>query len=128
MSLRTYARRIGTMGAASLAVHALTATSANAAALFNGCSFGSTPQRAIEKAIDDAENSASGEGLFNCELVGEPLVWWDGLRFRPRWTWPAADAGEVSRRHDSDDHRWCEPGTGCAWADTTRALMLAAGR
>ena len=49
---------------------------------FNGCSFGSTPQRAIEKAIEDAEVSASGEGLFNCELVGEPLVWWDGLRFR----------------------------------------------
>jgi len=85
MNLRTCARRIGvslTMGAASLTVLALTATSANAAALFNGCSFGSTRERAIEKAIDDAENSASGEGLFNCELVGEPLVWWDGLRFR----------------------------------------------
>jgi hypothetical protein len=85
MNLRTYARRIGvplTMGAASLTVLALTAASANASALFNGCSFGSTPERAIEKAIDDAENSASGEGLFNCELVGEPLVWWDGVRFR----------------------------------------------
>jgi hypothetical protein len=86
MNMRTYARRIGvrlTMGAAaSLTVLALTATSANAAGLFSGCSFGSTPERAIEKAIDDAEVSASGEGLFNCELVGEPLVWWDGLRFR----------------------------------------------
>ena len=82
MNLRTYARRIGMMGAASLTVFALTTTSANAAALFNGCSFGSTPQRAIEKAIDDAEVSASGEGFLNCELVGEPLVWWDGLRFR----------------------------------------------
>ena len=54
MNLRTCARRIGvslTMGAASLTVLALTATSANAAALFNGCSFGSTPERAIEKAI-----------------------------------------------------------------------------
>ena len=70
------------MGAASLTVVALTATSANAAALFNGCSFGSTPQRAIEKAIDDAEDSAFGEGLFNCEFVGEPQVWWDGSRFR----------------------------------------------
>ncbi|HKA67871.1 MAG TPA: hypothetical protein VKG85_02005 [Actinomycetes bacterium] len=85
MNLRTYARRIGvalTMGLASLAVLALTAASANAAALFNGCSFGSTPERAIAKAIDDAENSAFGEGLFNCELVGEPLVWHDGSRFR----------------------------------------------
>jgi hypothetical protein len=82
MSLRTYARRIAMMGAAPLTVLALTTASANAAALFNGCSFGSTPERAIEKAIDDAEVSASGEGLFNCELVGEPLVWWDGLRFR----------------------------------------------
>ena len=84
--MRTFARRIGvrlTMGAAaSLTVLALTATSANAAGLFSGCSFGSTPERAIEKAIDDAEVSASGEGLFNCELVGKPLVWWDGLRFR----------------------------------------------
>ena len=85
MNLRTFARRIGVplkMGVASLAVLSLTAVSASASELFNGCSFGSTPERAIEKAIDDAENSASGEGLFNCELVGELLVWWDGLRFR----------------------------------------------
>ena len=82
MNLRTYARRIGMMGATSLTVLALTATSANAAALFSGCSFGSTPERAIAKAIYDAEVSASGEGFFNCELVGEPLVWWDGLMFR----------------------------------------------
>jgi hypothetical protein len=85
VNLRPYSRRIGaslTMGAASLTVLALTATSASASGLFNGCSFGSTPERAIEKAIDDAENSASGEGLFNCEVVGEPLVWWDGARFR----------------------------------------------
>jgi hypothetical protein len=85
MRLRTYARRIGaplTMGAASLTVLALTAMSASASPLYNGCSFGSTPERAIAKAIDDAENSASGDGLFTCEVVGEPLVWWDGLRFR----------------------------------------------
>ncbi len=85
MNLRTYARRIGlslTMGAASLTVLAVTATSANAAGLFNGCSFGSTPERAIAKAIDDAEVSAFGEGLFNCEVVGEPQVWIDGSKFR----------------------------------------------
>ena len=82
MNLRTYARRIGMMGATSLTVLALTTTSANAAALFSGCSFGSTPERAIAKAIYDAEISASGEGFLNCELVGEPLVWQDGLMFR----------------------------------------------
>ena len=70
------------MGAASLTVLALTATSANAAALLQRLLIRVHPRRAIEKAIDDAEVSASGEGLFNCELVGEPLVWWDGLRFR----------------------------------------------
>lgn len=85
MTLRTCTRRIGvplTMGAASITVLALTAASASGSGLFNGCSFGSTPERAIAKAIDDAENSASGEGLFDCVVVGEPLVWWDGLRFR----------------------------------------------
>ncbi len=85
MNLRTCARRIGislTTGVASITLLAVTASSASASGLFNGCSFGSTPERAIQKAIDDAENSASGEGLFNCEIVGEPLVWWDGSRFR----------------------------------------------
>jgi hypothetical protein len=85
MNLPTHVRRIGgplTMGAATLTVLALTAATASAAGLYNGCSFGSTPERAIAKAIDDAENSASGDGLFNCEIVGEPLVWIDGPRFR----------------------------------------------
>src|SRR3546814_17996158 len=62
-----------TMGAASLTALALTAASASASGLYNGCSFGSTLERAIHKAIYDAEVSASGDGLFNCELVGEPL-------------------------------------------------------
>jgi hypothetical protein len=85
MNLRTHTRRSGvplTMGAASLTVLALTAVSASASGLYNGCSFGPTPERAIEKAIDDAENSASGDGFFNCEIVGEPLVWHDGSRWR----------------------------------------------
>ena len=85
MNRRTYARRVGatlTMGAASLTVLALTAASASASGLFSGCSFGSTPERAIAKAIDDAEYFASAEGLFNCEVVGEPLVWRDGSMFR----------------------------------------------
>jgi ApbE superfamily uncharacterized protein (UPF0280 family) len=85
MNLRTSARRIGipfTTGAASVTVLALTAATASASALYGGCSFGSTPERAIAKAIDDAEISASGDGLFNCEVVGEPLVWRDGSMFR----------------------------------------------
>ncbi len=85
MNLRDHARRIRiplTMGAASLTVLALTAASASASGLFSGCSFGSTPERAIQKAIDDAEYFASAEGLFNCELVGEPLVWRDGSFYR----------------------------------------------
>jgi hypothetical protein len=85
MSTRVHARRIGialTMGAASLTALALTAATASASGLYSGCSFGSTPERAIHKAIYDAEVSASGDGLFNCELVGEPLVWMDGSMFR----------------------------------------------
>jgi hypothetical protein len=34
---------------------------------------------------------------------------------------------EASWRHDFHDHRWCEPGTGCSWADLTRGAVLAAG-
>ncbi len=85
MKRRTYARRIGvslTTGAATVTLLAVTAASANAAPLFNGCSFGSTPERAISKAIQDAEYSANGEGLFNCVIVGEPSVWRDGSMFR----------------------------------------------
>ena len=85
MNLRTYTRRIGiplTTGAASVTVLALTAAAANASPLYGGCSWGSTPERAIAKAIDDAEISASGDGFFNCEVVGEPLVWRDGTIFR----------------------------------------------
>jgi hypothetical protein len=85
MNLRTPARRIGiplTTVAASLTVLALTAATASASTLYGGCSFGSTPTRAIAKAIDDAETSASGDGLFDCEVVGEPLVWQDDSMFR----------------------------------------------
>jgi hypothetical protein len=34
---------------------------------------------------------------------------------------------EAAWRHDRDDHRFCQPGTGCAWADHTRPLVLVAG-
>jgi hypothetical protein len=32
-------------------------------------------ERAINKAIYDAEISAEGDGLFTCTIVGEPTVW-----------------------------------------------------
>jgi len=37
--------------------------------------LGSTPEKAINKAIYEAEISAEGDGLFTCTLVGEPSVW-----------------------------------------------------
>ena len=46
-----------------------------ASALYGGCATGSTPEKAINKAIYDAEISAEGDGLFNCTIVGEPTVW-----------------------------------------------------
>ena len=48
---------------------------AAASALYGGCATGSTPERAINKAIYDAEISAEGDGLFTCTIVGEPTVW-----------------------------------------------------
>jgi hypothetical protein len=48
---------------------------AAASALYGGCATGSTPAKAIKKAIYDAEISAEGDGLFTCTLVGEPSVW-----------------------------------------------------
>ncbi|WP_328885243.1 hypothetical protein [Streptomyces sp. NBC_00316] len=43
-------------------------------ALYCGGGYGPTAEIAVRSAIDDARNSASGEGLFRCELVGEPFV------------------------------------------------------
>jgi hypothetical protein len=77
MTLRTHTRRIGmplTVGAASLAALALMASTANASGLWCGGGRGPTAEVAIQSAIDDARNSASSEGLFDCTLVGEPQV------------------------------------------------------
>jgi hypothetical protein len=41
---------------------------------FDGGGSGPTPETAVQSAIWDAENTASGYGLFTCELVGEPEV------------------------------------------------------
>ena len=48
---------------------------AAASALYGGCATGSTPAKAINKAIYDAEISAEGDGLFTCTLAEEPSVW-----------------------------------------------------
>ena len=46
-----------------------------ASPLYGGCATGSTPEKAINKAVYDAEVSAEGDGLFTCSIVGEPTVW-----------------------------------------------------
>ena len=77
MNARTHARRIGlplTAVAASAVVLALTASTAEASGLWCGAGRGLTAEGAIQGAIDDARTSASGSGLFDCELVGEPEV------------------------------------------------------
>lgn len=77
MTLRSRARWIGgsvTVGAASVTAFVLLTATANASGLYCGASRGPTAEVAIQGAIDDASSSASGDGLFNCELVGEPQV------------------------------------------------------
>jgi hypothetical protein len=48
---------------------------AAASTLYCGSGRGSTPEKAINKAIYDAEVSAEGDGLFTCTIVDEPTVW-----------------------------------------------------
>lgn len=43
--------------------------------LYCGSGRGPTPERAINKAIYDAEISAEGDGLYTCTIVGQPSVW-----------------------------------------------------
>jgi hypothetical protein len=77
MTLRSRARSLGTpltIGAASVTALVMFASSASASGLWCGGGRGPTADIAIQSAIDDARNSASGEGLFTCELVGEPQV------------------------------------------------------
>jgi hypothetical protein len=61
------------VGVSLLAFLAPTA-SALAGAIYCGGGYGPTAEVAVQSAIDDARNSASGDGLFNCTLAGEPLV------------------------------------------------------
>jgi hypothetical protein len=41
---------------------------------FDGGGFGPTEDIAVQRAIEDAEVSASAYQLFTCELVGEPQI------------------------------------------------------
>jgi hypothetical protein len=63
---------------------------AAASALYGGCAIGSTPQKAINKAIADAEISAEGDGLFTCTIVGEPSVWFVPYESNPGGYYRAA--------------------------------------
>jgi hypothetical protein len=49
-------------------------STSSAGALYCGGGRGPTAEVAIQSAIDDAENSAEGDGLFTCTPVGEPQV------------------------------------------------------
>ncbi len=59
---------------AGASVLALSVSAAASAPLYCGGGRGPTADVAIASAIDDAQNSASGDGLFTCVLVGEPQV------------------------------------------------------
>ena len=77
MTLRSRTRLISaplTIGAASVTALVMFASSASASGLWCGGGRGLTAETAIQRAIEDARTSASGEGLFTCELVGEPQV------------------------------------------------------
>ena len=61
-----------------------------ASPLYGGCAIGSTPAKAINKAIADAEISAEGDGLFTCTVVGEPAVWFVPYEANPGGFYRAA--------------------------------------
>lgn len=68
-----YAFSVAATAAALVAVG--TPAMAAESPVFNGFGRAMTAQRAVDKAIDDAENSASSEGLFDCGLIAQPIVW-----------------------------------------------------
>ncbi|MFE0100642.1 hypothetical protein [Streptomyces sp. NPDC059009] len=59
--------------AAALLAVAAPAT-ASTASLYCGAGRGLTAGAAIQGAIDDAQVSASGDGRFECERVGDPQI------------------------------------------------------
>ncbi len=50
------------------------ALATSSSTVFTGGGRGLTADVAIQGAIDDAEVSASSEGLYDCALVGDPQV------------------------------------------------------
>lgn len=76
MKMRFTAGVRGGLLAAAVLLGTTVPSSAGHAAVrfFTGGGFGPTPGTAIQAAIWDAEASAGGEGLYTCELVGEPTV------------------------------------------------------
>ena len=75
MKARTRTLRATLVAVVTVVAALFLAGVAAASALYGGCATGSTPEKAIAKAIYDAEVSANGDGLFTCTIVGEPTVW-----------------------------------------------------
>ena len=73
ISGRKFAAALAIVGTSLLPVVA-TSSEAEAYRLFTGGGYGPTPALAVQAAIEDAENSASAEQLYTCELVGQPMV------------------------------------------------------
>jgi hypothetical protein len=73
MKLRSFVR---TLGLAFALAGALTTNHLSAVVIdvFDGAGYGPTAEYAVQAAIWDAEASASGYGLYRCELVEEPTV------------------------------------------------------
>ena len=76
--LRTLALALGLAGAT-----AAPALAQFVPAVFDGGGSGSTAESAVFAAIDDAQQTASGFGLFTCELVGDPQVFTSSRAVRP---------------------------------------------
>jgi hypothetical protein len=79
MRLRTVGRRTGAtfavIGVVMSFLGVASAAPANSTGtIFTGASRGPTAEVAIRGAIEDATNSASSVGLFNCTPVGQPQV------------------------------------------------------
>jgi hypothetical protein len=75
MTSRTRTRHRGVIAlGAGLSAVAVLAPTAVAGVFYCGGGYGPTADLAIRAAIEDAENSASGDRLFACTLLGEPFV------------------------------------------------------
>lgn len=61
-------------GAIAAVLAAAAPAMASGTALYCGASRGLTAEAAIQGAVDDAQTSASGDGRFQCALVGEPQI------------------------------------------------------